>query len=43
MKEILESKSIIAFFIIMICITFIATPTNKLESENTEYVYANIK
>ena len=45
MKDMLKSKSIIAFIVIMLGITFIASPTNKLEEEtiHEEYVYANIK
>lgn len=45
MKEMLKSKSIIAFIVIMLGIALVASPTNKLESDNIheEYVYANIK
>lgn len=45
MMEMLKSKSIIAFIIIMLGIAVVACPTNKLEEENLnkEYVYANIK
>jgi hypothetical protein len=45
MKDMLKSKSIIAFIVIMLGITFVASPSNKLESDNVheEYVYSNIK
>ena len=45
MIEMLKDKSIIAFIVIMLGVTLIATPTNKLESDTVheEYVYANIK
>lgn len=45
MKDMLKSKSIIAFIVIMLGITLIASPTNKLEQESNhnEYVYSNIK
>lgn len=45
MKDMFKSKSIIAFIVIMLGITFVATPTNKLDNNDIhdEYVYANIK
>lgn len=45
MKEMLKSKSIIAFIVIMLGVTLVASPTNKLENDTVheEYVYANIK
>lgn len=45
MKDMLKSKSIIAFIVIMLGIVLVASPTEKLESEtlNEEYVYLNIK
>ena len=45
MKDMLKSKSIIAFIVLMLGLTLVACPTNKLEDENIhdEYVYSNIK
>lgn len=45
MMEMLKSKSIILFIIMILGISLIASPTNKLEEDNlsNEYVYANIK
>lgn len=45
MMEMIKNKGMILFMVLMLGITFIATPTNKLDENNTneEYVYNNIK
>ncbi len=46
MKEMLKSKTIIAFIVIILGIAFISSPSTKLDDTNTieqEYVSYNLK
>ncbi len=46
MKEMLKSKTIIAFVVIVLGLALISTPSTKLENNqefNEEYISANLK